>query len=595
MQRILSNELKNQIGNEVMLEGWLHNLRTMGKLAFLILRDRTGLSQIVLDSVDEIKKLDNLYTGSVLRIVGNAVLSEKSQYGVEIQNSKIEVMQPVKYPSPVDISKNDLNVEFDTLLENRVVTLRHPKQSAIFKVAGIAEKVMRDFYNKNEFTQINSPKMIAFPTEGGAEVFEVNYFDKKAYMAQSPQFYKQMMVGVFEKVYEIGRAYRAEKSNTSRHLSEILMLDMEMGFINSFEDVLNTSESFIKYVCENTWNEAAPLLEGLGAKKPIISEKLPRISVKDLHELMKKETGEDHTSELDVAPSEEKFISEYSQKNWNSEALFIVDFPWSDAKFYHHQSETNPENADRADLIFRGVELATITRREVNYEKLVSQIQAKGMDSNHPGLAQYLEAFKFGMPEEGGFGLGIARFVQKMIGLDNVKEAELFPSDPKLIGGVRIAPKVFFGKELNSEILSQLTKGKITYEKVTHEPAKTSEESAIQRKTNLDEGVKAIILRGKRTGKNIMVCIPADQKLNMDILSSFESEKFEFENPQIIKDKFGLELGSIPPFGNLLGMTTYFSNDIEKKALSAFNDGLTTESIKMQPADLIKLINPILV
>ncbi len=595
MQRILSNELKNQIGNEVMLEGWLHNLRTMGKLAFLILRDRTGLSQIVLDSVDEIKKLDNLYTGSVLRIVGNAVLSEKSQYGVEIQNSKIEVMQPVKYPSPVDISKNDLNVEFDTLLENRVVTLRHPKQSAIFKVAGIAEKVMRDFYNKNEFTQINSPKMIAFPTEGGAEVFEVNYFDKKAYMAQSPQFYKQMMVGVFEKVYEIGRAYRAEKSNTSRHLSEILMLDMEMGFINSFEDVLNTSESFIKYVCENTWNEAAPLLEGLGAKKPIISEKLPRISVKDLHELMKKETGEDHTSELDVAPSEEKFISEYSQKNWNSEALFIVDFPWSDAKFYHHQSETNPENADRADLIFRGVELATITRREVNYEKLVSQIQAKGMDSNHPGLAQYLEAFKFGMPEEGGFGLGIARFVQKMIGLDNVKEAELFPSDPKLIGGVRIAPKVFFGKELNSEILSQLTKGKITYEKVTHEPAKTSEESAIQRKTNLDEGVKAIILRGKRTGKNIMVCIPADQKLNMDILSSFESEKFEFENPQIIKDKFGLELGSIPPFGNLLGMTTYFSNDIEQKALSAFNDGLTTESIKMQPADLIKLINPILV
>lgn len=595
MQRILSNELKNQIGNEVMLEGWLHNLRTMGKLAFLILRDRTGLSQIVLDSVDEIKKLDNLYTGSVLRIVGNAVLSEKSQYGVEIQNSKIEVMQPVKYPSPVDISKNDLNVEFDTLLENRVVTLRHPKQSAIFKVAGIAEKVMRDFYNKNEFTQINSPKMIAFPTEGGAEVFEVNYFDKKAYMAQSPQFYKQMMVGVFEKVYEIGRAYRAEKSNTSRHLSEILMLDMEMGFINSFEDVLNTSESFIKYVCENTWNEAAPLLEGLGAKKPIISEKLPRISVKDLHELMKKETGEDHTSELDVAPSEEKFISEYSQKNWNSEALFIVDFPWSDAKFYHHQSETNPENADRADLIFRGVELATITRREVNYEKLVSQIQAKGMDSNHPGLAQYLEAFKFGMPEEGGFGLGIARFVQKMIGLDNVKEAELFPSDPKLIGGVRIAPKVFFGKELNSEILSQLTKGKITYEKVTHEPAKTSEESAIQRKTNLDEGVKAIILRGKRTGKNIMVCIPADQKLNMDILSSFESEKFEFENPQIIKDKFGLELGSIPPFGNLLGMPTYFSKDIEQKALSAFNDGLTTESIKMQPADLIKLINPILV
>ena len=241
MQRILSNDLKNHIGEEILLEGWLHNLRTMGKLAFLILRDRKGLSQIVLESEEEIKKLDGLYTGSVLRIKGNAILSEKSQYGVEVQKGNIEIIQPVKFPSPVDISKNDLNVEFDTMLENRVVTLRHPKQSSIFKIASNAERIIRDFFNQNDFTQINSPKMIAFPTEGGAEVFEVNYFDKKAYMAQSPQFYKQIMVGVFEKVYEIGRAYRAEKSNTSRHVSEILMLDMEMGFINSFEDILNVS------------------------------------------------------------------------------------------------------------------------------------------------------------------------------------------------------------------------------------------------------------------------------------------------------------------------------------------------------------------
>jgi len=595
MQRILSNDLKNHIGEEILLEGWLHNLRTMGKLAFLILRDRKGLSQIVLESEEEIKKLDGLYTGSVLRIKGNAILSEKSQYGVEVQKGNIEIIQPVKFPSPVDISKNDLNVEFDTMLENRVVTLRHPKQSSIFKIASNAERIIRDFFNQNDFTQINSPKMIAFPTEGGAEVFEVNYFDKKAYMAQSPQFYKQIMVGVFEKVYEIGRAYRAEKSNTSRHVSEILMLDMEMGFINSFEDILNVSETFIKYITENTWNESKTLLEELGAKKPIISEKLPRISVKDLHELMKKETGEDHTGEMDVAPSEEKFITEYSIKNWNSEALFIVDFPWADAKFYHHQNEKNLEFADRADLIFRGVELATITRREVNYEKLVSQIQSKGIDSNNPGLKQYLDGFKYGMPEEGGFGLGIARFVQKMIGLDNIKEAELFPSDPKLIGGVRIAPKIFFGKELNTEILSQLNKNKIKFETVTHEPAKTSEESATLRNTKLDEGIKAIILRGKKTGKNIMVCIPADQKLDMNLLANFETEKFEFENPQIIKDKFGLELGSIPPFGNLLGMTTYFSREIESKAVSAFNDGLNIESIKMKPADVIKLISPIFI
>jgi nondiscriminating aspartyl-tRNA synthetase len=432
-KRILARELNLFEGKEINMKGWLHTIRKLGSIAFLILRDRSGLSQIVLDSSEEISKLDNLYTGTIISIQGKVVKAEKSKFGYEIQNGKVEVLHKVTTPSPIDISKEVLNVELDTLLENRIVTLRHPTQTTIFKVLAIALKNIRKYFDENDFTEINSPKIIAFPTEGGSEVFEVNYFDRKVYLAQSPQFYKQMMVPVFEKVYEIGNAYRAENSNTSRHMSEISMLDMEMGFIEDFEDILNTTEDFLKFIIDNTWKEGQQFLETLKATKPLLSEKLPRITVNDLHKMMFKETKEDHRGERDVTPSEEKFICEYSSKNWKSDALFVTEFPWSDAKFYHYQNKKNPEVADRADLLFRGVEIATVTRREVDHENLVNLIKSKGYDPSHPGLKYYLDAFKFGMPDEGGFGFGIGRFVQKLIGLSNVKEAELFPRDVQRI------------------------------------------------------------------------------------------------------------------------------------------------------------------
>lgn len=429
MERILTNELKEHLGEEVMLKGWLHALRDLGSVCFLIIRDRGGLAQIVLDDREEVKKLDNLYTGTILTVTGKAAENLKSKMGVEVQSGKVDVIRPIKYPSPVDISKSELHVEQDTLFDERVVTLRHPSQSKIFKVGAIVEKNMRKYFDEHDFTQINSPKIIAFPTEGGSEVFEVQYFDRKVYLAQSPQFYKQIMVPVFERVYEIGRAYRAEKSNTSRHMSEILMLDMEMGFIQSFDDIINFIQGFVSQVAIETWKEAGNLLEELKAVKPLISEKFPRITVKELHELMKKETGKDYIGERDVSPDEERFICEYSKKNWDSDFVFVLEFPWSDAKFYHHQNKENPEVTDRGDLLFRGVEIATLTQREVNYERLVEQIKSKGADPEHPGLKHYLEAFKYGMPDEGGFGFGIGRFVEKIIGLENVKEVELFPRD----------------------------------------------------------------------------------------------------------------------------------------------------------------------
>ena len=429
MERILTNEIKSNIGKEVMLKGWVHAVRDLGSVCFLIIRDRAGIAQVVLDQRAEVAKLDNLYTGTVIEVTGKAAENSKSKIGFEIQSGKVVVLRAVKFPSPVDISKSELHVEQDTLFDERVVTLRHPSQSMIFKVAGIVEKNMRKYFDEHDFTQINSPKIIAFPTEGGSEVFEVQYFDRKVYLAQSPQFYKQMMVPVFERVYEIGRAYRAEKSNTSRHMSEILMLDMEMGFIENFEDIINFTENFVSKVADDTWAEAGKILIELKAEKPLIPNKFPRISVKDLHKLVKKETGKDFIGERDVSPEEERFICEYSKKNWKSDFVFVLEFPWSDAKFYHHQNRQNPEVTDRGDLLFRGLEIATLTQREVDYEKLIGQIKTKGADPAHPGLKSYLDAFKYGMPDEGGFGFGIGRFVEKIIGLENVKEAELFPRD----------------------------------------------------------------------------------------------------------------------------------------------------------------------
>ena len=427
---LLSWQLQDHVGEKATVRGRLHTLRAVSaNLAFLILRDRDGLAQVVIEDPEEIKKLDGCLMGTILTATGTVAEMPKGKFRFEIQKSSVNVFRKIIYPSPIDISKDEIHADGETIHDNKVVVLRHPRYMKTFKIAALAEKTMRKFFDENDFTQINTPKLIGFPTEWGAEVFEVDYFDRKVYLAQSPQFYKQIMVPVFERVYEIGRAYRAEKSNTNRHMSEILMLDMEMWFIDSFEDIIDMTDRFVKYIIEQTWKDGEKLLTELWSAKPLLAKETPRITVKELHELMKKETGEDYTKLPDLTSAEEKFICEYSAKNRWSDLVVVTEFPRHDAKFYHHQNEKNPEVADRADMLFRGVEIITLTQREVNYDKLIAQITAQWLDSNNPGLKHYLDAFKYGMPDEGGFGFGVARFVQKLIWLENAKEAELFPRD----------------------------------------------------------------------------------------------------------------------------------------------------------------------
>ena len=427
--RKLIKDLSSCIWEQINVQWFLHNRVAKKSFWFLTLRDRSGLGMIIVEWENQMSKLDGMQIGTILSIDGTVFEEPNNKkFGLEIKNVDINVLQAVSYANGIDISKDDLNLEMETMIDNRIFTLRHPKQSSIFKIYANVERSIRAFMDSNDFTQINTPKIIWFATEWWAEVFDFDYFEKKACLAQSPQFYKQIMAAVYERVYEIGKAYRAEKSNSSRHISEILMLDVEMWFID-FEFLMWFISDMLRNVCESTWSNSSSYLELLGSTKPILPEKFPRISVSDLHNMYFEASGEDLRWEWDISSAEEKFICEYSAANRWSDAVIITWFAWSDAKFYHIQNSENPLVAERADLLFRGVEVSTLTMRQTDYDKLISQIKNQWIDPTNPWLLSYLDAFKYGMPKTWWFGFGITRLVQKIIWLSNVKEAELFPRD----------------------------------------------------------------------------------------------------------------------------------------------------------------------
>lgn len=430
-ERVLSSELKEHIGKKVTVYGWLHKKREMGGMTFLLIRDRSGLMQVVDEKSVESKKLEGLYAGTVLLVTGIVVEDKRALIGAELHEPEITVISPVKHVSPVEIDKpiDHKPENLDNLFENKVVNIRNITEQGIWKIQSGVGDAIREYLKSQDFTEFHSPKLLAGSTEGGAEVFKLDYFGKEATLAQSAQFYKQIMVGSLERVFEFGATYRAEPSATTRHMTEFVTVDIEMGFIKDLSDVMEVLSSLINYVSNKVWETHDKELKALNAVKPILTEKLPEISMKNLHELYFKETGEDTRKEIDPTPAEERFISEYSAKNWGSEAVFITEFPASHMKFYHFRDESNPEVAERADLIFRGVEIITTSRREHRYEKLIEQLKEMGGNPEDSGYKYFLQAFMYGMPSHGGCGLGLERLTQKIIGLNNVKEATLFPRD----------------------------------------------------------------------------------------------------------------------------------------------------------------------
>lgn len=432
MTRTIINNLADFVDKEVYIKGFLHKKREVStKLAFVILRDRSGLVQIVLEDEVQIKSLKGLQNGSIIYAEGLVKAEPRASGGVEMHQAKLDIINPVTEVPAIEVDKeiNHNPDNYDTLFNNRVLNLRNPVEGGIFKVRDTLVNSVREYFKKNEFTEIDTPKLIAGATEGGAEVFYLDYFGSPACLAQSPQFYKQMLVGAFERVFEIGHAYRAEQSFTTRHLTESLMIDMEMGFVDSFDDVLSMTEGLVKFVCNKTWEVNEKELAALKAEKPLLSETFPRVTLSDLHQLYFDNTGIDLREDKDCAPEEERWICEYSKEKWGSEAVFVTEFPSSDMKFYQKKMSGKEEVTERADLIFRGIELATIPLREHDYDKLVEQIIEHGFDPESEGFKYYVAAFRHGLPPHGGFGMGADRFVKQLVGLASVKEAVMFPRD----------------------------------------------------------------------------------------------------------------------------------------------------------------------
>lgn len=426
--RTLSSELKDRIGETVHIEGWLHKKRLLGGLTFINVRDRGGVVQVVIDNKDEVEKLRGLQTGTVLSVDGSVVKESRAPGGVELHDAKIEIMVPVETEPPIEIDKplSHKPDNLDTLFDHRVLGLRNLQEAKIFKLRSELLRYIREFLYERDFTEINTPKLVGAAAEGGAEVFKLDYFGKEATLAQSPQLYKQIMVGVFERVFEIAPAFRAELSATTRHVSEVTMLDVEMGFVDH-DDILNFLQELVYSTTTRLYEEHAEALKNLRAPELVLKSEFPRYTMAEIHELYQKETGKDMSQETDLTPEEERWICEYAKQKHGCEAVFATGLPKSKMKFYHMAH--NDDTAKSADLLFRGVEISTVPQREHRYKNLVEQIKAAGIDPDSPAFVPYITAFKHGLPPHAGFGFGIDRLTQRVIGLGNIKEAILFPRD----------------------------------------------------------------------------------------------------------------------------------------------------------------------
>jgi nondiscriminating aspartyl-tRNA synthetase len=429
MTRTLTRDIASHIDDTITMHGWLHKKRLLGGLNFITVRDRSGIAQTLIEDKNELEKLRGTQIGTVLKLTGKVVKDDRAPGGAELHEVIVEVEVPVTEEPPIEIDKPipHKSENLDTLFEQRVLNLRNIQEQKIFKIRASLVRSIREFLYEQEFVEIDTPKLLAEATEGGTEVFQLDYFGKNATLAQSPQFYKQIMVGVFERVFEIGHSYRAEPSATTRHLTELTMLDIEMGFVENHQEVMDMVANMTKQVLTTVYETHAQDLKSLNAPELKLSDEVPSFTIAEIHDMYTKATNTDTTSEKDLIPDEERWICEYARKKLGSDLVYATDFPREAGKFYHKFKENG--TVAWGDLLYRGLEIATVPLRENNYEKMIQQMTDAGLDVTHDGFKYYLQAFKFGLPQHGGCGFGIDRLVQKTIGLNNVKEATLFPRD----------------------------------------------------------------------------------------------------------------------------------------------------------------------
>ncbi|NUP67696.1 MAG: aspartate--tRNA(Asn) ligase [Nonomuraea sp.] len=411
MSRVLSAELAEHAGRRVTIAGWVHRRRHLKSVSFLVVRDRSGLAQVVGAAAGLPGE------ESVVRVTGTVTPSRQAPGGVELTEPEIEVLaEPAKAP-PFDLYRPVVAATLPTILDHAPVALRHPLLRAPLEISAASVAGFREALDGLGFTEIHTPKIVASATESGANVFGIDYFGRPAYLAQSPQFYKQTMVGVFERVYEVGPVFRAEPHDTVRHLAQYTSLDAELGFVADHRDVMAVLREALAGMVESVRRRAAPAVEALGAVLPGVPAEIPAVHFTEAQRL----TGED---EPDLSPAQERWLSDWALREHGSEFLFVTGYPMSKRPFYTHPDPARPGYSNGFDLLFRGLELVTGGQRLHRYEDYV-----QALDGDVEPYEGYLQAFQYGMPPHGGFALGLERWTARLTGAANIRQTTAFPRD----------------------------------------------------------------------------------------------------------------------------------------------------------------------
>ena len=408
MQRIHVRELVEHVGERVRVAGWLHHQRQLSKLAFLLLRDRSGIVQAVVEWPETIGELAELQSETVLEVEGVAVAAPRAPGGVELHEPELRVLAPAVAPPPIDLRLPRPKEQLPTRLDHAAVALRHPRSRATFELAAASLAGFRATLDRLGFVEIQTPKIVGSATESGANVFRLDYFGRPAFLAQSPQFYKQTMVGVFERVYEVGPVFRAEPHDTARHLAEYVSLDAELGFVRDHFDVMAVLREVVAGMVEAMRERSPAAVELLEVQLPEVPAEIPWVHFS--------ETGVD---DVDLAPADERRLGEQY-----GEFVFVTGYPIAKRPFYTHPEPGRPEYSNSFDLLFRGLELVTGGQRLHRYEDYVA-----ALDGHTESYEGYLETFRQGMPPHGGFAIGLERWLGRLLEVPNIRETTLFPRD----------------------------------------------------------------------------------------------------------------------------------------------------------------------
>jgi nondiscriminating aspartyl-tRNA synthetase len=433
--RIYIKELNKWLGKEVILAGWVDVRRDQGKMIFLDFRDMTGRVQgVILPNYTETLEVGKtLRNEFVVKVKGKVNERPERNKKVDILNGdleleilEIEVLAEAA-PLPFDMSLSGYNLELTTELDNRALILRQPKVQSIFKISETIIDSFREFMKKNSFFEFQAPSITPATAEGGAEVFQVDYFGKKAYLSQSPQLYKQIVMSAFERCFSVNKVFRAEPSSTTRHLTEVVCLDAEMGFIDSWTDVRDMIEETFRYILKEVETKNAEHLKLLNVELPVMIEKTPTYSLREVQQKIFEVYGRDVRGDKDTNPQDEREICEIVKKETGSDFVFIYGYPTRKKPFYIYPNPDEPEFNEGVDLICRGVEWLSGGRRINKYDQLQEHVKIWGMDPAK--IKMFLEAFKYGVPPEGGFSFGAERITMQLLGLKNIREACMFPRD----------------------------------------------------------------------------------------------------------------------------------------------------------------------